>query len=52
MENQIVKARFNEDGNQIISESENGGVKTQTIKFGMIRLIGKRMSEEYHLRRC
>lgn len=41
MNNNLQKTniKFNSDGNQIINENVDGGGKTQTIKYGLIRLI-------------
>ena len=42
MTSEIIESniRLNSDGNQIINEIEDGAGKTQTIKYGMIKLIG------------
>ena len=39
---ELSKITYNQDGNQIIAESKDGGSQTQTIKFGMIKLIGEK----------
>lgn len=44
MSNAIVKntVELNKDGDQIIDEQQDGGGKTQTIKYGLIRLMGEK----------
>lgn len=43
MNNEIPKTtlRLNDNGDQVVDEQEDGGGKTQTIKYGLIRLIGE-----------
>lgn len=45
MNNNLQKTniKFNSDGNQIINENVDGGGKTQTIKYGLIKLIGDKI---------
>ncbi len=40
MENQITTIRFNKRGDQIVETKQTGDGVVQTIKFGMIKLIG------------
>ncbi len=49
MTNEIEKTNFrlNSDGNQIIDEVSDGGGKTQTIKYGLIKLMGEK--KEYRI---
>lgn len=39
---QANNIRFNEQGNQILEEKIDGGGKTQTIKYGLIKLVGEK----------
>lgn len=43
MNNEIPKTtlRLNDNGDQVVDEQEDGGGKTQTIKYGLIRLMGE-----------
>lgn len=40
MENQIVNIKLNQDGNQIIATEQSGSGEIQTIKYGIIKLMG------------
>ena len=44
MANELAKTniKLNEQGNQILDEKIDGGGKTQTIKYGLIKLAGER----------
>lgn len=45
MNNKITKStdlRLNDEGNQILDEEINGGGKIQTIKYGLIKLMGEK----------
>lgn len=40
MENQLSNVKFNQDGNQIIATEQSGSGEIQTIKYGIIKLMG------------
>ena len=40
MENQITTIRFNKKGDQIVESKQTGDGEVQTIKFGLIKLVG------------
>ena len=44
MNNEITKTtlRLNDNGDQVVDEQQDGGGKTQTIKYGLIRLMGEK----------
>ena len=42
MTNEITQQKYNEDGNLITAECRSGGITTQTIKFGYIKLMGEK----------
>ena len=39
---QANNIKFNDQGNQILEEKVDGGGKTQTIKYGLIKLVGEK----------
>ena len=40
MNNKVSTIKYNNDDNQIIDEIVDGGGKTQTVKYGLIKLMG------------
>lgn len=53
MNNEIIKTgniKLNSDGNQVISEVQDGGGKTQIIKYGLIRLMNEKTERRVSLK--
>jgi len=53
MNNEIAKSepiKLNAEGNQIVSEFIDGAGKTQTIKYGLIKLLGEKQERRVSLK--
>lgn len=51
MTNEITtKQQFNENGDLIVAEAVSGGSKTQTIKYGLIKLMGEKIERRVSFR--